>query len=221
MKKLLLIPILFLLLFMTTVRKRTIIFFGDSITQMGTNKAGYIDVMQNSIYQKGIQSKYDISGSGVGYNKIYDLYLRMDDDLLAKKPNEVVVYIGINDVGHKYSTKTGTDLDKFEIFYVAIIKKLQAKKIKVFICTPTLLGEKKDLANLQDAELNEYSNVIRKLATSYNCTLIDLRKIFLDYIQANNKDDVQKGLLTVDGIHPSELGNKLLADEMMKALAIY
>ncbi len=220
MKKLLLIPTLFLFLFMNTVKKRKIIFFGDSITQMGTNKGGYVDLMQNIIIQKRLTDKFDVSGSGVGYNKIYDLYLRMDDDVLAKKPSEVVVYIGINDVGHKYSTKTGTDLDKFEKFYIAIIKKLQLKKIKVFICTPTLLGEKKDLANPQDAELNVYSDVIRKLATTYQCTLIDLRKVFLDYVQANNIDNVEKGILTLDGIHPSDKGNQLLAKEMIKALRI-
>ena len=140
--------------------------------------------------------------------------------MLAKKPDVVVIYEGVNDVGHKYSTRTGTDIEKYERFYKAIIKKLQAQKIKVFVCTPTLLGEKKDNANPQDTELDAYSDIIRKLAVSMNCTLIDLRKIFVDYEQENNKDNKASGLLTVDGIHPTDLGNKMLADEMIKALHI-
>jgi lysophospholipase L1-like esterase len=159
-------------------------------------------------------------GAGVGYDKIYDLYLRMEDDVLAKKPDMVVIYEGVNDVGHKYSTRTGTDIEKYERFYKAIIKKLQAKKIRVFVCTPTLLGEKKDNGNPQDAELDAYSDIIRKLAVSMNCPLIDLRKIFVGYEQENNKDNKASGLLTVDGIHPTDLGNKMLADEMIKALYI-
>ena len=131
MKKLFLLPVVLLFMFMINTKKRKIIFFGDSITQMGTNKGGYIDLMQNDIIKNKLQNKYDVSGSGVGYNKIYDLYLRMDEDVMAKKPNEVVVYVGINDVGHKYSTRTGTDIDKFEKFYISIIKKLQAKKVSI------------------------------------------------------------------------------------------
>jgi isoamyl acetate esterase len=224
MKKIFLLPLLlifsFIIMSMIHAKKTRIVFFGDSITQMGINKGGYIDRIQNSINEKGIQNKYELIGAGVGYDKIYDLYLRMEDDVLARKPDVVVIYEGINDVGHKYSTRTGTDIEKYERFYKAIITKLQVKKIKVFVCTPTLLGEKKGNANPQDAEIDAYSDVIRKLATAMNCTLIDLRKIFVGYEQENNKDNKASGLLTVDGIHPTDLGNKMLADEMIKALNI-
>ena len=33
-------------------------------------------------------------------NKIYDLYLRHEEDVIAKKPNIVIIYVGINDVWH-------------------------------------------------------------------------------------------------------------------------
>jgi len=222
--KIFLLPFLLIFGFITMsmihTKKTRIVFFGDSITQMGINKGGYIDRIQNSINEKGIQNKYELIGAGVGYDKIYDLYLRMEDDVLVKKPDVVVVYEGINDVGHKYSTHTGTDIEKYERFYTAIIKKLQAKKIRVFVCTPTLLGEKKGNVNTQDAEIDAYSDVIRKLATSMNCTLIDLRKTFVNYLQENNNNNKESGILTTDGIHPSDAGNQLLADEMMKALYI-
>jgi len=220
MKKLWVFPVLLILMSMNSAKKTRIVFFGDSITQMGINKDGYIDRIKNFIGEKSIQNKYEVLGAGVGYDKIYDLYLRMEDDVFSKKPDVVVIYEGVNDVGHKYSTRTGTDIEKYERFYKAIIKKLQAQKIKVFVCTPTLLGEKKDNANPQDTELDAYSDIIRKLAVSMNCTLIDLRKIFVDYEQENNKDNKASGLLTVDGIHPTDLGNKMLADEMIKALHI-
>ena len=132
----------------------------------------------------------------------------------------VVIYVGINDVWHKTSHGTGTDLDKYEKFYVAIIKKLQDQKIKVAVCTPTVIGEKKDNANPQDKDLNAYSEVIRKLAATYNCTLVDLRKAFAEYEKENNAADKESGLLTTDRVHLTEKGNQLVADEMMKGLAI-
>jgi isoamyl acetate esterase len=220
MKKIILLPILLILISMTAVKKTKIIFFGDSITQAGVNKGGYIDRIQNFIYQRSLQEKYELAGAGIGGNKVYDLYLRMEDDVLAKDPQTVVIYVGINDVWHKTSSGTGTDIDKYEKFYIAIIKKLQAKNIKVVVCTPSVIGEKKNNANPQDADLEKYSAVIRKLATTYNCTLIDLRTAFAQYEKENNTEDKESGILTTDRVHLNEKGNQLVADAMIKALAI-
>lgn len=202
---------------MTPLKKTRIIFFGDSITQAGVNKGGYIDRIQNS---NGVQDKYELIGAGIGGNKVYDLYLRMEEDVLAKQPDIVVIYVGINDVWHKTSYGTGTDIDKYEKFYIAIIKKLQAKNIRVAVCTPTVIGELKNNANPQDEDLNKYSDVIRKLAVSYNCTLIDLRKVFADYEAKNNSSDVPSGILTTDRVHLNDAGNQLVAGEMIKTLKV-
>lgn len=220
MKKIIAIGLLFSIIAMKPAKRTKIIFFGDSITQAGVNKGGYIDRIQNFINQHSLQEKYELAGAGIGGNKVYDLYLRMEEDVLAKDPQTVVIYVGINDVWHKTSSGTGTDLDKYEKFYAAIIKKLQAKNIKVAVCTPTVIGEKKDNANPQDKDLNTYSEVIRRLAATYNCTLIDLRKVFASYEQANNTDNKESGLLTTDRVHLTDAGNQLVADEMIKALSI-
>jgi isoamyl acetate esterase len=53
-----------------------------------------------------------------------------------------------------------------------------------------------------------------------NCTLIDLRKTFLEYEEANNPDNKESGILTTDRVHLNDKGNQLLADEMMKALSL-
>lgn len=220
MKKIIILPLLLILISMTAIKKEKIVFFGDSITQAGVNKGGYIDRIQTFINQRSLQEKYEIAGAGIGGNKVYDLYLRMEDDVLAKDPQTVVIYVGINDVWHKTSHGTGTDIDKYEKFYIAIIKKLQAKNIKVAVCTPSVIGEKKNNANPQDADLEKYSAVIRKLATAYNCTLIDLRAAFAQYEKENNAEDKESGILTSDRVHLNEKGNQLVADEMIKGLAI-
>jgi len=142
----------------------------------------------------------------------------MDEDVMAKNPDVVVIWVGVNDVWHKRSFGTGTDPDKFEKFYNAIIKKLQAKNIKVLICTPAAIGEKTDFSNEQDGDLNKYSNIIRSIAKNNNCQLMDLRKMTLDYNLANNKENKDRGILTIDGVHLNETGNKVVADIMYKAL---
>jgi lysophospholipase L1-like esterase len=198
-------------------QKQKIVFFGDSITAAGVSPTGYITVLGNLIAQKGLKDQYELTGAGIGGNKVYDLYLRMEDDVLAKNPTTVVIWIGVNDVWHKKGG-TGTDAPKFEQFYNAIIKKLQAKNIKVILCTPATIGEKTDFSDEQDGDLNKYANIVRAVAAKNNCPLVDLRKTFLAYNLANNPDNKEKGILTVDGVHLNDKGNSLVADEMLKML---
>jgi len=202
---------------MTSQKKTRIVFFGDSITQMGVDAGGYITRMQQQIKEKGLDQQYDLIGAGIGGNKVYDLYLRMDQDVLAKNPDVVVIWVGVNDVWHKTSG-TGTDADKFEKFYVAILKKLQEKNIKVVITTPAVIGERTDYTNQQDGDLNYYSNILRKLAKEYNTGLVDLRKDFREYGLKNNPDNKESGILTTDRVHLNAEGNKLVAQKMLEVL---
>ena len=135
-----------------------VIFFGDSITEAAVKPGGYI-VRLNQILEKNkVRDKYMLAGAGIGGNKVYDLYLRLDNDVLNRHPDIVMIYIGVNDVWHKKSHGTGTDADKFEKFYQAILKKLSDKKIKPILCTPAVIGEKTDSTNELDKELDLFSN---------------------------------------------------------------
>lgn len=195
-------------------QKKKVIFFGDSITQAGVNPGGYIMRIDSMSKKEGLGDKYEFIGSGIGGNKVYDLYLRMEEDVLAKNPDVVIIYVGVNDVWHKASSGTGTDADKFEKFYNAILKKLQDRKIKVIICTPAVIGEKTDFSNQQDGDMNAYSNIIRGIAQKNNLPLVDLRKSFLDYDLKNNPENKDRGILTSDRVHLTAKGNQLVADEM-------
>lgn len=190
--------------------KKKVVFFGDSITQAGVQPKGYITMMRNMLEQQGINN-YELIGAGIGGNKVYDLYLRMEEDVLGKSPDIVVVYVGVNDVWHKKTYGTGTDADKFEKFYRAIILKLQASGAKVIVCTPAAIGEKKDYSNELDGDLNKYSNIIRSMTADLNIPLVDLRKAFMDYEVANNTANADKGLLTTDGVHLNDAGNEMVA----------
>jgi lysophospholipase L1-like esterase len=204
--------------FKTAENPSRIVFFGDSITQAGVNKTGYITKMAEMLGTLGLASKYELIGAGIGGNKIYDLYLRHEEDVIAKKPNIVIIYVGINDVWHKTTSRTGTDADKFERFYNALIKRLQKANIQVVICTPTVIGEKYDNTNENDGDLNAYANIIRKIASDNQCKLIDLRKAFMTYEEKNNIENKASGILTSDRVHLTEAGNQFLAETMWETI---
>lgn len=205
-----------------TVQKKTkIIFFGDSITELGAKKekyVGYIIKMDSMLKTEKKDGQYELIGSGIGGNKVYDLYLRLEEDVLSKNPDVVVIYIGVNDVWHKTLLGTGTDADKFEKFYQAIINKLSAKGIRCILCTPAVVGEKTDMSNQLDGDLNRYSNIIRDLAKKNNLPLVDLRKKFLDYLKDNNPKNEEKNILTYDRVHMNDKGNQFIADQMWKVI---
>lgn len=195
-----------------------VVFFGDSITQAGVNAGGYIDRMKTLLDKNGIKDNYQLIGAGVSGNKVYDLFLRLEDDVLAQKPDVVVIWVGVNDVWHKRTFGTGTDADKFEKFYVALIRKLQSESIKVIVTTPATIGEKTDFTNELDGDLNKYSQILRDIAAKYDCPVADLRKEFLKYNLEKNKDNKESGILTTDRVHLNEAGNQLVADVFYKLI---
>jgi lysophospholipase L1-like esterase len=216
MKKILLFTAVILLCAFQPKKPLKIVFFGDSVTEYAVQPNGFITLIQQRLKSENKDNDFEIAGAGIGGNKIYDLYLRYEDDVLTKNPDVVVIWVGVNDVWHKRLFGTGTDWDKFGKFYTALIKKMQAKNIKVIICTPASVGEKTDYSNELDGDLNKYSQIIRDLAKQNNCGLVDFRTLCHDYNLKNNPQNKDSGILTKDGVHLNDTGNKFVADIFYK-----
>ena len=205
----------------TSQKKTKVIFFGDSITELGVKDKpykGYVLVTDSLCNAEKKADRFEFAGSGISGNKVYDLYLRLEEDVLNKNPDVVVIYVGVNDVWHKTLLGTGTDADKFEKFYLAILKKLKEKNIKAVLCTPAVVGEKTDMSNPLDGDLNRYSNIIRDMAKKNGLPLIDLRKEFHDYNKANNPENQEKNNLTYDRVHLNTKGNQFVAGLMWNTI---
>ena len=199
------------------VKKIKVIYFGDSITEAAVNPHGFITIDDSLLNPPG-RADYELTGAGISGNKVYDLYFRMEEDVISKSPDIVVIWVGVNDVWHKKSSGTGTDADKFEKFYLAMVRKFKAAHIKIIVCTPATIGEKWDNTNEQDGDMNKYAGIIRGIAASQQLKLVDLRAAFLTYGKANNLQNLDKGILTADGVHLNEAGNKLVAKLMVEAI---
>lgn len=196
------------------LKPKRIVFFGDSITQAAVNEDGYITILSDKLKAPD----YELIGAGIGGNKIYDLYLRIEEDVLQKNPDLVVVYVGINDVWHKKTSHTGTDYDKYIQFYQAVIDRIKESGSEVVLCTPSVIGEKPNGQNDLDEDLDKYSGAIRELAKKNNVPLCDLRVLFGEYEKEYNQDNLEKGVLTTDGVHLNKKGNQLVADSLLPFL---
>jgi lysophospholipase L1-like esterase len=217
LKRLLLFAALLSLFSFNVKKAKNVLFLGDSITEAGVAPGGYISLLSRKLSAQG-NHDYNLIGAGVGGNKVYDLYLRLEDDVLSKSPDIVVIYVGVNDVWHKKLFGTGTDPEKFEKFYRAIIRKIEAAGAKVIVCTPATIGERNDYSNQMDGDLNRYSNIIRNLAAELKLPVVDLRKLYTDYEKVNNPGNAENGILTIDGVHMNDKGNQFLAEQMWNVI---
>jgi lysophospholipase L1-like esterase len=196
-----------------------IVFFGDSITQAAVGPKGYITVIGQNLAAKHPDLGVELIGAGISGNKVPNLQARVDKDVIAKTPTMVVIYIGINDVWHgEKDPARGTDPEKFEAGLREVIGKITAAGAQVVLCTPSVIGEKKDGGNPLDAKLDQYSDISRELAAELKLPLCDLRKAFVDYLKDHNPDNAEKGILTSDRVHLNEAGNKFVAATMLKTL---
>ena len=196
-----------------------IVFLGDSITEAGVGAKGYVTLVKKALGEKRKELGVEILGAGVSGNKVPDLQRRLDRHVLAKKPTVVVIYIGINDVWHgEKDPARGTPKDKFEAGLKDIIGKIKGAGARVLLCTPSVIGEKPDGSNKLDSRLDEYAAVSREVARAEKVPLCDLRKEFVDYLKKHNAEKKERGVLTTDGVHLNEAGNRFVAGLMLKAL---
>lgn len=194
-----------------------IVFLGDSITQAGAGPKGYVSLVRQAIEKDHPHAKIEIIGAGISGNRVPDLEKRLERDVLAKKPNIVVIYIGINDVWHSQNGR-GTSAEDFEQGLRRIIAALQQQHAKAILCTASVIGEKHDGSNPLDKMLDQYCQISRKVAAETKCPLIDLRQAFLAHLKEHNAMNADKNILTTDGVHLNDAGNEFVAKQMLKAL---
>ena len=210
---------------MTENQSTKIIFLGDSITEQGESfDDGFISLLRQNLSQE----EFELVGKGIGGHKVSNLLTRYKADVIDLNPDIVFIYIGINDVWHKYDFGTGSDIDLYERGLKTIISDIKSLGSKIVLCTPTVIGENtgdfelgnqfKDVETMEkmNGDLDKFSEVVRKLSHEYETELLDLRKIFMDYLAENNINNDAAGILTTDGVHLNEQGNKLFADQMIK-----
>lgn len=195
----------------------TVIFLGDSITQAGAGETGYVTLFRKAIEATRPNSGIRVIGAGISGNRVPNLEARLDRDVLAHKPSIVVIYIGINDVWHTKSGR-GTPAAEYETGLRSLVKRCQDAGAKVVLATPSVIGEKTDGSNELDGLLDEFCGISRRVASESGAGLLDLRAAFLSYLREYNTAGQSQGVLTTDGVHLNDAGNRFVSVRMLEAV---
>ena len=194
-----------------------IVFFGDSITEAGVQPGGYVTLVTDSLKQQYPNRTIEVIGAGISGHKVPDLQARLERDVLAHEPTHVVIYIGINDVWHFYEFDevTGTEREVFEQGLRDLIATMQEAGAAVLLCTPSVIGEDPGSDTPVNQHLMDYAEISRTVANTSGAHLCDLRAAFEAYLETHNPDNAYEGILTSDGVHLNEAGNRFVASFML------
>ena len=191
-----------------------LLFFGDSITQFGGDHAsGYVNLVKAQLNAR--LPGLEVLEAGICGNTVQDLHARVKLDVLAQKPSVVVIYIGTNDVWHQMQGG-GVAASQYKEDLLKLIDQLEGAGIRVALCTPAVIGEARK--NPLDDLLDQYAGIVKEIACQRQLPVVDLRLAFKRHLDLHNKLDVEQGILTSDGVHLNDAGDRLLADEILRIL---
>ena len=211
-----------------------IAFMGDSIPAGGARKNGYLTVVMEALNKEGLNlSRVAAGKSG---HKSNDMLIRLDKDVISKKPQWMTLSCGVNDVWHfklRLGKRTfkGVGLEEYKKNITAIIDKAQAANIKVMVLTSTMIGE--DPERELNKNLIPYNAFLREIAKEKKCLLADLDQDMQEALkkipdaagkarmfgEPNYKRNI-KNKLTTDGCHMNTLGNAMMAKGILRAFGL-
>ncbi len=182
-------------------RKKKVIFFGDNINDLDMRPGGYISWFIDGMKEDGEEDHYLVLQSIKTGENIYDLYQRLDNDVLLKDVHTVIMYAGVQDVPDSIEKSSGTDLQTFTHLYSTIIQKLVNRNIRVIIGLPAPLLKAEFSENMLSS-MAQYNEAIKSICEEYNLTLIDFERIRLENLEstANNKNHPELSVNRAIGI---------------------
>ncbi len=194
-----------------------ILFIGDSITDSERNKNdpadlgdGYVKLLSEKLPPLYEDKTFTFVNRGISGNKIGDIAARLDE-CLAEKADIVILLAGINDVLHKYTEGTIFDSQLFEQTYLQVVQKIKESGTVLIIAEPFLLDvpDKKRMRKDFDMVLAAVKRIEAQYADAY---------IALDEIFAGVSMSVSVSAYSLDGIHPTHRGARLIADNLIKKI---
>ncbi len=189
----------------------SVAFLGDSITQQGNSSlGGYLHLVANGLQAEGVS--ISIIPAGISGHKSDQMLARVEKDVLAKKPQWMLLSCGVNDVWHG---ERGIPLETYKTNIAEIVRRAQEAGIHVMLLTSTMIRE--DQQSPENQKLIAYNDYLRTLAKEKDCLLADLNKAMQEAVE---KAKTTGEKLTTDGVHMAFGGNKMMAAGVLRAFGV-
>ncbi len=185
-----------------------IVCFGDSITGAYYHTGGlraWCDMLGLEITRAIPEARVEMINAGISGNTTVDALARIEKDVIAQRPQLVVVMFGMNDA-------TRIPRDEYQANLESIVTRCRAAGAAVVLCTPNSVIENTSRPN---ASLAEYSENVRQLAADRQVPLVD---VFAHWQTLKEADPTSWSLLMSDAIHPNMNGHREFARIMAERI---
>ncbi|MEE1794915.1 SGNH/GDSL hydrolase family protein [Streptomyces sp. BE308] len=198
-----------------------LLFIGDSITDAGRDRSdpaslgdGYVHEIARTLRaRQSVGPGPTVINKGIDGNRVYDLESRWAADVIGHRPTMVTVKIGINDTWRRYDRGLLSPADEFEACLARLLagtaRQLSARLV---VITPFLLPVTSDQEGWFE-DLSPRTDAVLRAATANGAQVVRA-----DLALLRAAEDSEAAELAPDGVHPSPLGHRLIADAWLRAV---
>ncbi|MCW5941453.1 MAG: hypothetical protein KIS66_04430 [Fimbriimonadaceae bacterium] len=203
-----------------TFRTKCVVCLGDSITEAADADEGYVLAIRRLVEPAGTM----VVNAGVGGNRSTDMRARFESDVVRRlkefAPGLVTISVGVNDVWRFFDKlDDGVPLGTYRRMLEEMADLAVGAGGKVLFLSPTIIGEDIDAA--PNLKVQDYIGAMSEIAYGKSCAFVNLFEPFARVLRAYQALAGKEGLLlTTDGVHLREAGNRLMAMQVLRALGL-
>jgi len=205
-----------------------LVFIGDSITDcerarpvgeglFGAGGKGYVSLVDGLLGAIAPAHAIRVVNMGTSGNTVLDLQARWQTDVVALKPDWLVIMIGVNDVWRQFDLPYQTEIHVSPETYARTLDDLVAST-KASVKGLVLMSPFYIEPNRADAmrhRMDEYGAIMRHTATRHGALFVDVQAAFdgvLQHLHAN--------ALAWDRVHPNNIGHAIIARAFLNAVGV-
>ena len=197
-----------------------VLFIGDSITDVRFNSRKRFSIKGKNIYALQLKKRMKkhsnhirVEIKGIASNRTYHLYDRLTNDCIDLKPDVIVMLIGVNDAWENYVPEQYPPLLRpMEPHIREIYRRLKTElpNTQILFLMPFMIDAVEEKLPFHKT-LDEFRNILKDIALENGASVIDMQAVFNEA-----QKTIEPKKLAIDGIHPTNLGHKVMADAIEK-----
>ncbi len=209
--------------------KLKIVALGSSTTAPRGPLVVYCDVLRKELPKLGIDA--EVINAGVGANTTVDALRRFKRDVLDRGPALVIIMLGSNDSAvdvwkNPPATESRVSPADYEKNLRRMVKTLKSRDTAVILMTPQSMTWTDKLRKLYgkspykpgdsdgfNVQLKKYIPIIKRVGEEEGVPVVDVFEAF------RSRKDCKPSDLMLDGMHPNDKGQRVIADLLLKQIA--
>ena len=200
----------------------TILFIGDSITDAKFNFRMQNSIKGRKIYALQLKKLFKKQSSnikvhikGIASNRTYHLYDRLTKDCINLRPDVIIMLIGVNDAWENYKIEEYKPLLRpMEPHIREIYRRIRTElpDTQILYRMPFMIDSVEEKLSFHKT-LDEFRQVLKSIALENGAAVLDMQEVFYEA-----QKTYEPKALAIDGIHPTNLGHKVMADAVEKRI---